>query len=67
MIKAKKIGITFVLGVPKEHIRKDKTKLLDFLYGCMRNKKFGKEKIYRYGLPEDFLSKGQTPINGGVH
>ena len=47
-------------GCPKSSLRGGKTKFLEFFFHRgIHNKNFGKERIFRYRLPEDFLSKGQ--------
>ena len=42
-----------------------KTNFFDFFFHWgIRNKSWEKTRIFRYGLPEDFLSKGQKPQGG---
>ena len=42
-----------------------KMRIFDFFFiGASEIKSWEKSRIFRYGLPEDFLSKGQKPQGG---
>ena len=48
-------------------MRRGKTKILDFFFiGASAIKSWEKLRIFSYGLPEDFLSKGQKPWVKGL-
>ena len=66
LIKAKKIKIVCT-GCPKSALREGKTKFLEFFFiGASAIKSWEKSRIFRYGLPGDFFSKGQKTTGGGV-
>ena len=46
-------------------LRGMKTNFLNFFYMSIRNTKFCKVKMFRYGLPKDILTNGQKPQLGG--
>ena len=63
--KRKKIKY-FCTGCPKSALRWGKTKCVEFFFiGASAIKSWEKSRIFRYGLPEDFLSKGQKTTEGG--
>ena len=67
LIKAKK-NKNFCTGCPKSALREGKTKFLEFFFiGASAIKSWEKSRIFRYGLPGDFFSKGQKTTGGGAY
>ena len=64
LINAKKMKY-FCTGCPKSALCGGKTKFLIFFFkGVSAIKSWEKSNIFRYGLPEDFLNKGQKTTGG---
>ena len=57
----------FCTGCPKSALRRGKTKFVEFFFFIWASaiKSWEKSRIFRYGLPEDFLSNGQKTTGGG--